>query len=180
MILSQKVCAGRSRTNVPTSGYNIQSLFRILPQHTVALRCAKSLELPQNGFLRGNQSSIKGQRSFGVSAGQGELNADTTRERVSTMLISAAKDVDDPLGHGPATVGWRRWIRVSLNHSNGVNIGPYRGGRVVAVAVRPGGSDRLLIRLRRRRVEDLRRRRVLGKRLGWLFQDVGCRGDCRS
>ena len=34
---------------------HIQSLFRILPQHTVALRCAKSLELPQNGFLRGNQ-----------------------------------------------------------------------------------------------------------------------------
>ena len=57
LILSQKVCAGRSRTNVPTPGYNIQSLFRILPQHTVALRCAKSLELPQNGFLRGNQGS---------------------------------------------------------------------------------------------------------------------------
>ena len=57
LILSQKVCAGRSRTNVPTPGYNIQSLFRILPQHTVALRCAKSLELPQNGFLRGNQPS---------------------------------------------------------------------------------------------------------------------------
>ena len=49
-----KVCAGRIRTNVPTPGYNIQSLFRILPQHTVALRCAKTLELPQNGFLRGN------------------------------------------------------------------------------------------------------------------------------
>ena len=28
----------------------------MLPQHTVALRCAKSLELPQNGFLRGNQA----------------------------------------------------------------------------------------------------------------------------
>ena len=56
LILSQKVCAGRIRTNVPTPGYNIQSLFRILPQHTVALRCAKSLELPQNGFLRGNQN----------------------------------------------------------------------------------------------------------------------------
>ena len=56
LILSQKVCAGRIRTNVPTPGYNIQSLFRILPQHTVALKCAKSLELPQNGFLRGNQS----------------------------------------------------------------------------------------------------------------------------
>ena len=55
LILSQKVCAGRIRTNVPTPGYNIQPLFRILPQHTVALRCAKSLELPQNGFLRGNQ-----------------------------------------------------------------------------------------------------------------------------
>ena len=55
LILSQKVCAGRIRTKVPTPGYNIQSLFRILPQHTVALRCAKSLELPQNGFLRGNQ-----------------------------------------------------------------------------------------------------------------------------
>ena len=55
LILSQKVCAGRIRTNAPTPGYNIQSLFRILPQHTVALRCAKSLELPQNGFLRGNQ-----------------------------------------------------------------------------------------------------------------------------
>ena len=55
LILSQKVCAGRIRTNVPTPGYNIQSLFRILPQHTVALKCAKSLELPQNGFLRGNQ-----------------------------------------------------------------------------------------------------------------------------
>ena len=38
-------------------GYNIQSLFRVLPQHTVALTCAKALELPQNGFLRGNQSS---------------------------------------------------------------------------------------------------------------------------
>ena len=47
--------AGRIRTNVPTAGYNIQSLFHILPQHTVALKCAKSLELPQNGFLRGNQ-----------------------------------------------------------------------------------------------------------------------------
>ena len=56
MILSQKVCAGRIRTNVPTPGCNIQSLFRILPQHTVALRCAKTLELPQNGFLRGNQT----------------------------------------------------------------------------------------------------------------------------
>ena len=56
MILSQKVCAGRSRTNLPTPGYNIQSLFRILPQHTVALRGAKSLELPQNGFLRGNHA----------------------------------------------------------------------------------------------------------------------------
>ena len=56
LILSQKVCAGRIRTNVPTPGYNIQSLFRILPQNTVALRCAKSL-LPQNGFLRGNQDS---------------------------------------------------------------------------------------------------------------------------
>ena len=55
LILSQKVCAGRIRTNVPTPGYNIQSLFRMLPQHTVAIRCAKSLELPQNGFLRGNQ-----------------------------------------------------------------------------------------------------------------------------
>ena len=59
LILSQKVCAGRIRTNVPTPGYNIQSLFRILPQHTVALRCAKSLELPQNGFLRGNQASTR-------------------------------------------------------------------------------------------------------------------------
>ena len=39
---------------MPTPGYNIQSLFRILAQHTVALKCAKSLELPQNGFLRGN------------------------------------------------------------------------------------------------------------------------------
>ncbi len=39
-------------------GYNIQSLFRVLPQHTVARRCAKSLELPQNGFLRGNQVSL--------------------------------------------------------------------------------------------------------------------------
>ena len=56
LILSQKVCAGRIRTNVPTPEYNIQPLFRILPQHTVALRCAKTLELPQNGFLRGNQS----------------------------------------------------------------------------------------------------------------------------
>ena len=56
LILSQKVCAGRIRTNAPTPGYNIQSLFRILPQHTVALRCAKSLELPQNGFLRGNHT----------------------------------------------------------------------------------------------------------------------------
>ena len=59
LILSLKVCAGRIRTNVPTPGYNIQSLFRILPQHTVALRCAKSLELPQNGFLRGNQYLLK-------------------------------------------------------------------------------------------------------------------------
>ena len=55
LILSQKVCAGRIRTNAPTPEYNIQPLFRILPQHTVALRCAKTLELPQNGFLRGNQ-----------------------------------------------------------------------------------------------------------------------------
>ena len=55
LILSQKVCAGRIRTNVPTPGYNIQPLFRTLPQHTVGLRCAKTLELPQNGFLRGNQ-----------------------------------------------------------------------------------------------------------------------------
>ena len=54
LILSQKVCAGRSRTNVPTPGYNIQPLFRILPQHTVALRCAKSLELPsKRGFYEG-------------------------------------------------------------------------------------------------------------------------------
>ena len=51
----KKVCAGRIRTTVPTPGYNIQSLFRILAQHTVALKCAKSLELPQNGFLRENQ-----------------------------------------------------------------------------------------------------------------------------
>ena len=48
-----KVCVGRIRTNVPTPGYNIQSLFRTLPQHTVARRCAKSLELPQNGFYEG-------------------------------------------------------------------------------------------------------------------------------
>ena len=41
--------------HVPLPGYNIQSLFRVLPQHTVALTCAKALELPQNGFLRGNQ-----------------------------------------------------------------------------------------------------------------------------
>ena len=41
---------------MPFPGYNIQSLFRVLPQHTVALRCATALELPQNGFLRGNQS----------------------------------------------------------------------------------------------------------------------------
>ena len=41
-------------TNVPAPGYNIQSLFRA--QHTVALRCAESLELPQNGFLRGNHA----------------------------------------------------------------------------------------------------------------------------
>ncbi len=68
MILSQKVCVGRIRTNVPTSGYNIQSLFRILPQHTVSLRCAKSLELPQNGFLRGNQacSAATGARMAGL------------------------------------------------------------------------------------------------------------------
>ena len=32
----------------------MQSLFRILLVHTVSLRCANSLELPQNGFLRGN------------------------------------------------------------------------------------------------------------------------------
>ena len=38
--------------------YNIQSLFRVLPQHTVALTCAKALELPQNGFLRENQTWI--------------------------------------------------------------------------------------------------------------------------
>ena len=43
---------------MPLPGYNIQSLFRILPQHTVALRCAKALELPQNGFLRGNQALV--------------------------------------------------------------------------------------------------------------------------
>ena len=59
LILSQKVCAGRIRTTVPLPGYNIQSLFRVLPQHTVALRCAKALELAQNGFLRGNQASIR-------------------------------------------------------------------------------------------------------------------------
>ena len=58
LILSQKVCASRIRTNVPTPGYNIQSLFRILAQHTVALRCAESLELPQNGFLQGNQTCL--------------------------------------------------------------------------------------------------------------------------
>ena len=40
---------------MPAPGYHIQSLFRILAQHAVALKCAKSLELPQNGFLRGNQ-----------------------------------------------------------------------------------------------------------------------------
>ena len=53
----------------PTSphprGYNIQPLFRILPQHTVALRCAKSLELPQNGFLRGNQPYVSGEQGRG-------------------------------------------------------------------------------------------------------------------
>ena len=32
---------------------HIQSLFRILAQHGVALKCAKSLELPQNGFYEG-------------------------------------------------------------------------------------------------------------------------------
>ena len=39
--------------------YNIRFLFRILPQHTVALTCAKALELPQNGFLRGNQAYMR-------------------------------------------------------------------------------------------------------------------------
>ena len=39
-------------------GYNIQSLFHVLPQHTVALTCAKALGLPQNGFLRGNQTYL--------------------------------------------------------------------------------------------------------------------------
>ena len=39
----------------PCLGTIYSSLFRVLPQHTVALTCAKALELPQNGFLRGNQ-----------------------------------------------------------------------------------------------------------------------------
>ncbi len=45
---------------MPAPGYNIQSLFRILPQHTVARICAKLLELPQTGFLRGNQLWAEG------------------------------------------------------------------------------------------------------------------------
>ena len=48
-------------------GYNIQSLFRVLPQHTVALTCAKALELPQNGFLRGNQDWVEQAISYAYS-----------------------------------------------------------------------------------------------------------------
>ena len=58
--LVKSLCRLNYRTNVPTPGYNIQSLFRTLPQHTVARRCAKSLELPQNGFLRGNHDCMAG------------------------------------------------------------------------------------------------------------------------
>ena len=56
-------------------GYNIQSLFRVLPQHTVALRCAKALELPQNGFLRGNQASATGTSKAEDDAKTRESNA---------------------------------------------------------------------------------------------------------
>ena len=51
----QRGCADMGSGELEPPGYNIQSLFRILPQHTVALRCVHSLELPQTGFLRGNQ-----------------------------------------------------------------------------------------------------------------------------
>ena len=50
-------------------------------------------------------------------------------------------------------------------------IGPFRGGRVVAVAGDPTRPGDVLLRLdRRRRLEDDRRRAVLGERLGRLLQ----------
>ena len=71
LILSQKVCAGRSRTNAPTPGYNIQPLFRILPQHTVALRCAKiagtssKRVFTRESRFSGGASTVKGGEIFG-------------------------------------------------------------------------------------------------------------------
>ena len=38
----------------------------MLPQHTVALRYAKSLELPQNGFLRGNHDFVYQAQSWDI------------------------------------------------------------------------------------------------------------------
>ena len=90
MILSQKVCAGRIRTNAPTPGYNIQPLFRILPQHTVALRCAKSLELPQNGFLRGNQSMSQDNETIGSeheSTGD-KISDEERKERLARRIAN--------------------------------------------------------------------------------------------
>ena len=97
LILSQKVCAGRIRTNAPTPGYNIQSLFRILPQHTVALRCAKSLELPQNGFLRGNQlmPSLFGAMRLRVDRDSVDLSRLSSP---SGLAFLAGHDGDAPLG----------------------------------------------------------------------------------
>ena len=57
-------------------------------------------------------------------------------------------------------------------------VGPHRGGRVVAVAGDPTDPhDLLLRRLRRRRLEDDRRRLYLGQRLRRLLQDRGRRRD---
>ena len=98
MILSQKVCAGRIRTNAPTPGYNIQSLFRILPQHTVALRCAKSLELPQNGFLRGNQYSENETERFCDDIAGEYLLPSADLERLSNGYDPDALTISDQIG----------------------------------------------------------------------------------
>ena len=71
---------------MPLPGYNIQSLFRVLPQHTVALRCAKALELPQNGFLRGNQDLLYVARNDGGAG------------RITVAALKATVDNTKPRG----------------------------------------------------------------------------------
>ena len=64
----------------------MQSLFRTLPQHTVARRCAKSLELPQNGFLRGNQRWAS-DRNSGLLASLIGCTSATCRDKRSSAAF---------------------------------------------------------------------------------------------